>query len=79
MRTITIAVNNVPDITKYWEAIDYLKGWNKTGYDKLIIFDDPTLGSKFDMVAVYENTQNGSSYVIGAVWSEEKQSYSFHS
>lgn len=56
-------------------AIGYLASWNLSGYDNVSIYND----GDNDLIATYASTETGRSYVIGAVWRESSQEYSFHS
>jgi hypothetical protein len=76
-RKIEINIS-VPDCHQLREALKYLCSWSLCGYDSVLICDDFPLAGK-DIIANYKNSLNGSGYVIGAIWQEEKQNYSFHS
>ncbi len=78
MRTVTI---NLPEDFILNKAAIFALGrsaaWALQEFPICNIYHD----GKRDMVAVYQRTaeQNGPSYVIGAVYREESDEYSFHS
>lgn len=76
-RSIEINVS-IPDCQQSRKAIEYLVSWSIDHYDKMFICDDFPYPGK-NMIASYKNTLNESTYVIGAIWNEDKQAYSFHS
>jgi len=61
------------------ETIGYLCTWGITGgYDTVRIFMD--LHSKTDLVALYTFTDDPTyKYVMGAIWREESNKFTFHS
>ncbi|NDD55373.1 hypothetical protein EBZ39_16185 [bacterium] len=61
------------------ETIGYLCTWGITGnYDTVRIFMD--WHSKTDLVALYTSTENPErKYVMGAIWREESNKFTFHS
>jgi hypothetical protein len=57
-------------------ALGYLATWALDGYDTVDVF----LDGGDDLVAVYKDSASpGKKYVIGAVWREERNEFSFHS
>jgi hypothetical protein len=61
------------------ETIGYLCTWGiRGGYDTVRIFMD--LHSKTDLVALYTFTDDPTcKYVMGAIWREESNKFTFHS
>lgn len=60
------------------EAVEYLSLWGIGNYDIVRIQFDPRYT---EFLAVYNNSQNGNHFVMGAVWREEEtgNGFSFHS
>ena len=56
-------------------AIGYLAYWACQAFQNVRIYND----RDNDLIAYYKNTDTGRSYVIGAVWREASNEYSFHS
>jgi hypothetical protein len=87
MRNITIEITpedflelaRNTDHVDLTETIGYLCTWGITGgYDTVRIFMD--LHSKTDLVALYTFTDDPTSkYVMGAIWREESNKFTFHS
>jgi hypothetical protein len=87
MRTVKINLDDYVQNKAMQDAIGYLAIWALPSYDTVKIGKDwgqlPE-DTTPDLLAQYENTETGRSYVIGAVWNEEKDApngghYSFHS
>ena len=75
MRTINLHLNRIPD-DKGRAAVQHLSLWAIPAYPVVDVHHD---GDR-DFVAVYGDPANlDRRYVIGAVWSDSTQSYSFHS
>ncbi len=83
MREISINLDCGQFTKEMRDAIGYLSMWAFDMYDKVVIYRDhgnDEGGDKYpDLIAYYQNTTTWSKYVIGAVWNESTQQYSFHS
>ena len=82
MRTIHLTINmddfDYANNPQLFNALGYLSTWCNDTYDHVNIYPDSSCG-KHSMIAYYCNENKETKYVIGAVWSEKEQSYSFHS
>lgn len=63
------------DQRELFRVLGYLATW---GQNFPVCRIEPT-GSDTDFLAVYDKADGSLGYVIGAVWSEQDQSYSTHS
>lgn len=79
MRTIRLNLNRIPD-DKGRGAINHLSLWAIPAYPEVDIYHDICHDGDRNFVAVYSDPANPDHrYVIGAVWSDSAESYSFHS
>ena len=65
-------------------AIGYLSTWampSETcdGYENVKIFAVNKEGWGTEMCAQYKNEKNGNTYTIGAIYSQNRKEWSFHS
>lgn len=59
-----------------YQALGYLSTWSLSSYDVLSIYHDH---NKEDLIAHYQHSGSGKTYVIGAIWDSKTKTYSFHS
>lgn len=60
------------------DAIGYLSTWAITMYDQVNIYPEK-LVSNPDMIAVFTQSEGNGKYVIGAIFDQDTNRYSFHS
>ena len=74
MRTIELR----GDMPKgFGEALGYISQWGYPTYTKVTVTPDSSVGEN-GLIAVFES-DCGHKFVIGAVWDETNNSYTYHS
>lgn len=56
-------------------VLGYLMMWDHPNYDIVDIYTD----APFDFVAIYKDTENVRTFIIGAIWREAEHKYTTHS
>lgn len=74
---MNIDTDRLPDVTRgeMQRTVGYLATWGLSRFSEVSISNDGTN----NLIAGYSNQEGEVGFVIGAVWRENDQEYTFHS